>query len=226
MIKNNKINEYGDTLIENKGMGSDIASQRMDALDNICVEHAIIACNKGNFSFIDVGCGRCACVNRIQEVTAEYNVKRNLDAIDIGDFSSSTVKDVKYIQGDMITELGKYEQNSIDIIYSQRTIHYLPYSQALLFLEQCNRILKSGGILIISASGITSELSMEYEHKKFAIDKRFTYLSDLMQEKHGIREKVCLYDMSELEKLINETGLTTQFLNKSDFGNIKAVGKK
>jgi hypothetical protein len=84
-------------------------------------------------------------------------------------------------------------------------------------------VLVPGGSLFISASGMGSELSNNYRGSTKSRDERFDYLSDDMQEKHGIKEPVCLYSPDELKALFIDAGFILEKIWESSFGNVKAI---
>jgi len=54
--------------------------------------------------------------------------------------------------------------NNINIVYSQRFIHYLTYSESKKLLYLLHDKMNENGKIYISASRINSELSNKYKH--------------------------------------------------------------
>lgn len=116
--------------------------------------------------------------------------------------------------------------DSLDILYSQRFIHYLKFGEALRLLGMLSKRLKPGARLFVSASGLHSELGQEYPHRELPIESRFAPLAPSMAEKHQIREAVCLYEETDLARASKILKLDTITVFRSSFGNIKGVFAK
>lgn len=214
------LNSHNDQLIENAGKGADIASQRFDDLDRACLDDAGIRMqDQGTLVLADVGCGRCGFINE---------VRRNIEgavllAIDIEDFSEFAAEGVDFIQND-VRETAHVLHHACDVLYSQRTIHYLTHQDASGVLHAFRRSMAPGGSLYLSASGMQSELADGYAGADLPVQERHHYLSPEMQEKHGIRQRVCLYSQEELLQLVMDAGFSLVSVTQSEFGNIKLVG--
>lgn len=211
------LNSYNDKLIENAGKGADIASQRLDDLDLACLADAQMR-SDGNFVLVDAGCGRCGFINQV----ARHVSTGILVALDVEDFAEFAAEGVTYVQGDMregIEHLGR----TIDILYSQRTIHYLTYAEAKAFLTAARNAMNSGSALFLSASGIGTELAEGYPGRDLPVTDRHHLLDTPMAEKHGIRQPVCLYSQQELVDLVTSVGFEVRAAAVSEFGNVKII---
>lgn len=209
------INKYGDKLVENEGRGSDIASQRVDDLDTFALEFAKDRLVLGDdVHALDAGCGRCGMANRFAALGL------SVDAVDAQDFADHAQQGVTFHQADLngflATAAGSY-----DLILCQRTIHYLPHAAASDALRGFFEHLKPTGRLYLSASGMSSELSQGYVVGTLPPNERFGQLSEQMREKHGIRDEVCLYRLSELEEALEAAGFQILQGFESEFGNVK-----
>jgi hypothetical protein len=216
---NTAINVHNDILRENNGHGSDIATQRMDELDSACLADAQQRHERGPFVFIDVGVGRCGFINKVAEKT-HGSV---LWAADIEDFSHEAAPGVRFIQADMCQLPGQLPD--CDILYSQRTIHYLCYESALQFLMAFRLRMRQYASLYLSCSGVTSELAHGYPGAELPVERRFHHLASLMQNKHGIRQPVCLYSAKELTLLVERAGFHVEEVWQSEFGNVKLTAR-
>lgn len=212
------LNRYGDTLIENDGKGADIASQRFDDLDKRCLAAAKVAAVQEPVVVLDVGAGRCALANAAAAIEGVRAV-----AVDPGDFSEHAGEGVDYIKASIEDALDSGDIPAFHIAYSQRTVHYLPFEKAAAVLSTIADRIKSPGYLFISASGMGTELSIGYRAADEPIASRFAVLSPEMQEKHGIRQPVCLYGPEELSGLVEAAGWVVVDVTVSDFGNVKLV---
>ena len=233
------LNLYGDLKADLAcGHGSDISSQRTDDLDNMALE-LIGAEAPGNDEFLalDFGCGAGGMTFRMAQKGAR------VVGVDLMDMSRQFAlsehrarsecpgllwKGVSFVQADM-AKLSKHfmqEYCGADLLLCQRAIHYLPWKHASFAVSQFHQLLKDGASLFISASGIGSELSDGYAHKKCPPEKRFAKLAPEMADKHGIEHPVCLYSEQDLRRLLEENGFEVTALFSSAFGNIKAVARK
>jgi SAM-dependent methyltransferase len=211
------LNSYGDTSVKNGGHGCDIASQRLDDLDKRCLSASRSMVKS---TVIELGAGRCGLSNRLSREEA------NVTAVDLRDFSQEAALRVKFVQADAIEFMKSVRSSSIDIIVSQRTLHYYPHSKAITLLKNICRALKANGFLFISASGLNSELSGGYIGKNIPIPNRHSNLSVQMAEKHNIIEPVTLWTEDELKASIIESGLGIEKIYSSEFGNVKVIARK
>lgn len=218
------LNTYGDEYVPTSGThGADIASQRCDELD---MEAISFAKQIPNAFILDVGCGygaqsvrfaaqgaKVVAIDIVNTVEHIHQSLRELSlSFDFVDFENSDIE--SYLERC---------STRFDIIYSQRFIHYLHPLRAKSVVKKFFEILNSGGAVFVSASGIGSELSNNYSSVKKDISERFGFLSEQMQEKHGIKEPVCLYSPDELRDLFLEAGFQLKHIWESNFGNVKAV---
>lgn len=218
------LNTYGDSYLATSGThGADIASQRCDELDTAAIDFSK---QKMTSRVLDVGCGRGAQSIRFAKCGAK------VVAVDIVDFSEYIQRSIaelslhsdsiefKQIDIESFLDDCKYQ---FDVIYSQRFIHYLHPQKSKVVATKFYDVLVPGGSLFISASGMGSELSNNYRGSTKSRDERFDYLSDDMQEKHGIKEPVCLYSPDELKALFIDAGFILEKIWESSFGNVKAI---
>jgi SAM-dependent methyltransferase len=109
------------------------------------------------------------------------------------------------------------------VVYSQRFIHYLRFEEASRLIATLASRLCATGRLFISASGLGSELGNGYADAERPVEHRFAPLAGAMQNKHAVREPVCLYTVPELERLVTTHGFTVTRTWTSPFGNVKGV---
>ena len=105
--------------------------------------------------------------------------------------------------------------------YSQRTLHYLEYTDALKVLKVLHTIVEDK--LFISVMGIESDAGTQYACREENIENRFCGLEASRAEKFCIAEPVCLYTKEEFEKLLAVSGWRVEKCWQSAFGNIKAI---
>jgi len=221
----NAINVHGDKLQHTTGQhGADIAIQRLDDLDEAALAYAISQQDQG-IKAVDLGCGWGIQGVRFATLGIDTTLIDQLppEQTAAGINGLSEAFPIRYEQADASTMKPDLLPANISILFSQRFIHYLPFSQAARLLEGLRRRLNQDARLFISASGLDTELGEGYEHRKQSIERRFTSLSEPIAEKHGIHEPVCLYQSEDLEHLGGMAGFVPISLWRSSFGNIKGV---
>lgn len=216
------INNSGDILLENNSKGSDIASQRLDDLDNACAKEVLALSRIGKVQVVEMGCGRCGLSNYL----ADLSVSAVVRAVDCDDYSAYASDKVSFIKDDMFEYIGSQRAFSIDVAVSQRTIHYMSYTYAALFMQRVYKSLRLKGKFFLSCSGLRSELGEPPYPGHMPLPERFAHLSSAMQKKHGIRQAVCLYELDEITSLMRSSGFVVTSANTSAFGNHKLVGEK
>ena len=212
------INKYGDELVENDGKGADIASQRFDELDKRCLSMAEIAAMQSPVVVLDIGAGRCAMANALVQMNGVTAI-----AIEPGEYQSFAKEGVIFVNKSAEEFFSGGDVPEFNLLYSQRTIHYLPFRQAEEVLRAASVRIKTPGFLFLSASGMATELSKGYGAGEHPVQGRFGKLSSEMQEKHGIRQSVCLYTKEELSVLVENAGWSIVDVSVSEFGNVKLV---
>jgi SAM-dependent methyltransferase len=95
-------------------------------------------------------------------------------------------------------------EDNISIVYSSRFFHYLKYTDGKNLLKILSKKLKKNGKVYFSISGIDSDLSKGYFGKGIELEKRFFKISEKIQDRFQIKEKVCLYSQEEIKNLFSE----------------------
>ncbi len=240
-------NIYGDRLVSlSSGHGVDVASQRADWMDLDACEQITRLCQstepntnqesgpaKTEVRALDIGCGLGGQVFRMAKA----------GACSVGIDNASFDTDLRMIEADRTIANGSIEfhqqnlmllplvgktirKNHFDVVICQRVIHYLKYSLAEKALEKIGSVLKPGGVLYLSASGLDSELANGYPASIQPIRKRFAKLGRFMAKHHQILSPVCLYTLEELEALVRSAGFGVTRSGVSPFGNIKVAARK
>jgi hypothetical protein len=174
---------------------------------------------------IDLGCGLGAQGIRFSMLGCKAAL---YDLVDIGDRierirQSLGVENLQFKQIDLRQATPEDFPPVVGVAYSQRFIHHLRFEEASRLLAMLSVPLCTWARLFISASGLSSELGAGYAHFASPIEQRFAPLATNMQEKHRIREPVCLYAVAELEQLVVAHGFSAIRTWASPFGNIKGV---
>ena len=154
-----------------------------------------------------------------------------VDVMDIGDRIDLMdrlfeIGSLEFVEKD-VRELRPSDLNGpYDIVYSQRFIHYLRYEAAVDLLDLLAEHVADGGRIFVSASGLQTELGDGYPDRDVPLERRFSPLTDEMADKHGIHEPVCLYEKTDLERLLENAGFAVQDVFATGFGNVKAIAER
>jgi len=218
MTKN--LNLYGDLENTFGEFGHGISDQRLDDLDHRAIETVKAS---DEVSILDLGAG----TDRIAREFIKVNPTVKVTLVDkVFNRNFRDYERVRFIDADVLEYLPGLQTDSIDIVYSQRMFHYLKHSDLLLVVQELQRIIRPGGHLFISTSGMASELSDGYEAKSKCVENRFGRLSALMSNKHNIHKNVCLYSLNEIIKVMSDAEFKILKGWQSKFGNNKVVARK
>ncbi len=207
--------------------GIDISKKRLDDLDKQALAFAIDNnINNPSKRFADFGCGSgkisvaISCLgyegflndtkslrSRFQNLSRKLGVKLN--------FKQSKIEKIEY----------KEFPDNLDLIISQRTLHYLAHKNLITFLKQSKKSLNKGGRVFLSFSGVDSEIGKDYDLNP-DLDNRFSKVSETNQEKFQILDPVCLYSIKEIEDLMEKLDFKKIKAWESDFKNIKVIYEK
>jgi len=224
------VNEKGDLYQPTPTMhGIDISSQRMDWLDQCCLDAVSEKAAPGqDVIALDLGAGEGAHSIRMAMAGATVTAI-DLDAAALSHNISANGPHME--QRIRVTEK-RFEdlQNAdlpedIDIAYAQRSIHYLPYEGALTLLKMIRHKMAQGGQIFISAGGLDTEYGLTHPGRDKPIQDRFDYIRPEMQDKHGICHKITVYSAQEMEELLSSAGFDVKDVRRSEFGNVKATGQ-
>jgi SAM-dependent methyltransferase len=209
-------NPYGDkpTFLA-AGHGADIASQRADDLDDLAIKHLTPQCRA-----LDFASGAGGQAGRMSAGGAVVT------AVDMADLSAAMPPGIDFIRGDMRHPQQLLGDVKFRVIVWQRAVHYLPFHEAIVALSELSDHLGPNGKIFMSASGIGSELGVDYAGVDIPLASRYFPLSEAMSSKHGIHGDVCLYGPDDIRTLAETAGLVVEQLFVSTFGNIKCVMSK
>ena len=218
------LNLYGDRLVPTSGRhGGDIASQRIDALDRACLEFCV-GLGPG-VRAIDIGCGLGAQGFRLAALGATVVLSDPVDIAErVAQFNAlMPAHPVRFIHGDARDLAPADVPAPLDIVYSQRALHYLRFHEAAALLAMLRDQCRPGARFFISCSGIDTELGEGYGGQGVDVAARMAPLAPAMADKHGVHDAICLYALDELGRLGEAAGLDVLSLEASDFGNKKAI---
>lgn len=226
-------NQYGDRFKPtDHGHGVDIASQRQDELDAASLDYIRAAVAAGRrVTALDLGGGYGAHSIRMAEAGALVTM------VDVEDMACSVFASaileksvawgaLRFIQRDFNCLTDHEIPNDVDVLYSQRAIHYLPYRTAETLLRRIFNRMAKGGMLYISAAGFDTEYGQTYPDRDKPVEDRFNFVAPDMQEKHAIFHKITTYTEDDMASLLRAVGLKIIQTTHSAFGNIKAIATK
>ena len=211
------------------GLGIDIAMQRADDLDERCLDFLgkrLDECVDRQVAALDIACGHGGQSLRMAARGAAVTA---VDIQDKGKAFTAVVnrrrigKPPVFIQADMRRLPEDMPGAPYDAIICQRAIHYMPYVEGLATIRKWATLLRPGGRLFLSASGLGSDMGTNYPHRCMAVEKRFACLAPEAAARYDMRPPVCLYDTADLINLLHRAGFGVAETFVSPFGNVKAV---
>lgn len=221
------LNLYGDDVVRTTGRhGADISSQRLDDLDRAALRHALDTLDR-SVSAVDIGCGLGAQGVRFGLLGVETTL---VDVLDISARIESIqaafeICDLNFVNADA-QELDLDDLPvRIGTAYSQRFVHYLEFDDAVELLRTIVERMDDAGRFFVSASGLHTELGDGYPHADRPLEDRYAKLHPEMRKKHDIRDPICLYTVEDMRALFSASGIRTIRIERSKFGNVKAVGE-
>lgn len=236
------LNAYGESgriLPADHGYGHDINFDRQDNIDLLAQEHidkVVFARGVGNALALDLGCGFGRQSVEFALLGADVAA---IDLIDTSLFISRLLSSRMWHEDREINDVGKVQffkariektdpssfQRAIDAVYSQRSLHYLRYNDSLKMLKKIRSYCSASCQVFVGVSGLDSPLGDGYGDFGAPIQKRFSTLDLHNSEirKHNIIAPVCLYRPDELEQLMIKAGFRCDFVETSEFGNVKGV---
>jgi predicted SAM-dependent methyltransferase len=110
-----------------------------------------------------------------------------------------------------LTKPFPWRDKSVDVIYSSHTLEHFTKGQGLLFLKECYRCLREGGIIRILVPDLKWYVSEYMGGNILATD--FLWEIDVVNEEVGMFKKMfvafphqCMYDSKALMDIMNDIG--------------------
>ena len=200
--------------------GQDIAATRWDRLDIACVRDAALrrrdAATPENAPLaVDLGCGHGLMALTLRDIGCRV--------IACDPMLPQALKETlgnEAIQRDAAA-VAWDEMPAPDILYSQRTLHYLPYCEAVRVLASLTR--KPGATAYVSLAGYNSELCYNYPHVNRPAEERYAHLAPEPRLATRISAPLGLYTPDDAAQLVDAAGLTIADIWESTFGNVKLI---
>lgn len=148
---------------------------------------------KSNCKVLDLGCGAG------QDSKFMHEAGMEIVGIDISREMINAARkrnqgaNIEFIVGDFVKNF--FEDNFFDAVWCSTVFHHIPSNQNRMFIEKINRILKSGGILYISA-GVGDKLQEKWTDAEWNISNK--------KIKTKMYNKIMKSD--DFEKLISDSG--------------------
>jgi 2-polyprenyl-3-methyl-5-hydroxy-6-metoxy-1,4-benzoquinol methylase len=219
-------NAQGDKPLKTKsGHGIDVAVQREDYLDGSAIRQIrSLVAERGAVRALDAACAAGGQARRMARAGAAVTaVDLHSDgAALLRAASDEGLTQIDFVQADLRNAELYQRLGRFDLIIAQRFIHYLPFPDAVQVIRLFRNALLPDGKLYISASGLRSELGQNY-HGAEDVAERFAALWPPMANKHGIHDKVCLYEEQDMRALLAAGGMRAEKLYASPFGNLKVI---
>lgn len=226
------INQYGDQFKPTGGHGVDVASQRQDELDAASLDYIRERSSVDRrITALDLGGGYGAHSVRMAEAGAIVTMV-DVDDMASNAFATTTLEKslppnaLRLIKKDFCCLADHEIPDDLDVLYSQRAIHYVPYQAAESLLRRIFIRMDSGGRVYISAAGYDTEYGQTYPDRDKPVEARFNFVTPDMRDKHGIFHKITIYKEVDMVLLMRSAGFTVSQVTCSAFGNIKAIAVK
>jgi SAM-dependent methyltransferase len=204
------------------GFGVDVASNRADDLDKLCVSDLK---SKTAPRVLDLGAGLGGQSVRMAHAGAQVT------AVDIHDFTDEyeklrvlndlTSSQLLFVQSKIQLLSDAVQSNTFTDVLFQRTVHYLRSEEAFKTLELLSEIVEDR--LYVSVTGMDSAIGENYAGISEVIADRFFPLAPELSGTFSITQPVCLYTKDEFVDLLEKTGWKIDSCWESAFGNIKAI---
>ena len=204
--------------------GVDVAATRLDDLDKKLLAAVATGVARGwQPAVLDLGCGSGGLAAELARAGAVVTAVDTVDcqaAISARNTSlPKTAAPIDFIWSDALTFC---QQNTVvyDYVACQRTLHYLPYVEAVALLEA---LKQSTDQLYISVTGAESEIGQVHPLRQAPLFERFACVSTAAQAQFSLTAPLCVYTFAEFSALLLETGWQIDTHWTSLFGNHKTI---
>lgn len=228
--KSEALNPFGDRLLPTTGRhGGDISSQRIDELDDACLNFVRKLRHDGVVpSAVDIGGGNGAQSRRIAQLGANVVLVDLTDQqYNVSSFNQSIGREaIRFYQTDIrdidIMALSIF----FDVIYSQRMMGCIQYDELSKLLQILYSCAPKSARCFVSVGGLDTEVGIDYPHLNLPVAKRWAPIAPKMAVKHQIFAPQCLYREEEFVDLVTASGFSLVRSWTSPFGNPKVIAEK
>jgi hypothetical protein len=209
---------------EERGFGRNVSSQEIDDLDREAAEFALSlkASRKNRCVAIDLGCGdgvggvRFA-LSGIDSYLYDLAFPRSLLRL----MQEYRLGNLKKISRDMARINENHIPHHVDIVYSQRALHYLTAEELSQLLSQVRNRCSRRCRAFLSIAGYDTEIGVSHSKRGLPLKQRHGLPSVEMQSKHLIHFPLTIYRAEEFVDLVEGVGFKVLKCETSPFGNIK-----
>jgi hypothetical protein len=116
----------------------------------------------------------------------------------------------------------------VNMLYSQRALHYLRYDEAQALLRKISGRMARKARVYVSVAGVDSLFAQDYPHADKPIEERFSPLAPAMREKYHLHLPIAVYDGAGLRQLLESSGFRGVKTRLSEAGgwNLEAIAWK
>jgi SpoVK/Ycf46/Vps4 family AAA+-type ATPase len=213
---------------EERGFGRNVSSQEIDDLDREAAEYALSlrASKKNRRTAIDLGCGdgiggvRFA-LSGIDSILYDLAFPRTLLRL----MQEYRLGNIKKIARDMAQITENHLPHNVDVVYSQRALHYLTSDELFHLLSQVRKRCNEQCRVFLSIAGYDTEIGRSHSKRNLSLESRHGLPSKDMQSKHLIRHPLTIYRKQEFVDLVEAASFKVLKCEVSQFGNIKGSFK-
>ncbi len=213
------------------GFGIDISHQKIGGIGRQSLSYIFKQALTRKIEAVELGGGYGGHSIRMAESGA------NVLMVDLNDMASdkfanamvmnpNLIGRLKFSKGDFSKITDEDIPDQIDLLFSERAIHYVPHYQAKRLLKICHEKMVSGSMAYISAAGYDTETGLTNFDRHKPVEERFNYISEEMQRKHCIWNKAVIYKEHELADLLRGVGFEVLSSSRSTFGHVSVSAMK
>lgn len=150
----------------------------------------------GEGTCLDLGCG----IGQYSKKLMDYGY--NVIPADISDIALNKVKEFnKNTKKIDMREVMPFEDNSLDLVFANLSIHYFSDTDTHKLMEEIKRILKSGGLFIGSVNGIQGyekikDTALELERHYWLNKNKHVRLFDI----EDLKKYLAIFDILQIEE--------------------------
>lgn len=219
----NPRSELGMGIYAGERIKDDLDRESFDFL-NDCIE------NYGSAHALDLGGGLGAQTVRMASTGAKVTM---VDLLDVNDrFEQARLHGhigqgtIRAIVKDWRDLSQADEIDTIDVLYSQRSLSYISFHELRTLLAFLSNLAKPHMRFYMSLNGIDSLYGMAHPLKEKPVEERFGMPAEDVQEKLNVQAPMCVYSQADItDKLFNNLPYQIEKIQETRFGNIQLFGR-
>ncbi len=112
----------------------------------------------------------------------------------------------------------------VGLVVAERVLHHVRFEEAVRVLRVLRNRTLPGGRFFLSFSGLNSPIGEGYPDRERPVDERWSPLPPDVGRRFDMSGEVCLYDVEDVERLMEEVGgMGRVSLRSTPFGNVMAI---